>query len=134
LKSQETNAASYTTHVSSQLIKSYSLNLNVIGELRVDKFMVFVVPFHLSPPFSDELFVPVGKSVQFFFISRSFLLTGEDLAERRMMNRRFFTPYDDFIHSYYDEYQPSYHSSSNGAHNDIYGRMYSDHGELKTAN
>jgi hypothetical protein len=58
----------------------------------------------------------------------------EDLADRRMMNRRFYTPYDDFILSHYDDYQPSYHSGSNGAHNDIYGRMYSDHGELKIEN
>lgn len=64
----------------------------------------------------------------------SFFVDGEDLADRRMMNRRFFMPYDDFIHSFYDEYQPPYHSSSNGAHNDIYGRMYSDHGESKSGN
>lgn len=69
-----------------------------------------------------------------FLFFRYFLLTAEDLAERRMMNRRYFTPYDDFIHSFYDEYQPQHYSGSNSAHNDIYGRMYSDHGELKTAN
>lgn len=59
-----------------------------------------------------------------------------DLADRRMMNRRFYTPYDDFILNHYDEYQPSHHSASNGAHGDIYGRMYSDriHGELKLKN
>jgi len=57
----------------------------------------------------------------------------KDLADRRMMNRRYFSPYDDFILNHYDDYQPSHHSSSNGAFNDIYGRMYSDrhHGELK---
>lgn len=50
-----------------------------------------------------------------------------------MMNRRFYSQYDDFILNHYDEYQPSHHSYANGAHNDIYGRMYSDrnHGELK---
>jgi hypothetical protein len=77
---------------------------------------------------------PSWKICSLFLYFSLFFVDGEDLAERRMMNRRFFTPYDDFIHSFYDEYQPSYHSSSNGAHNDIYGRMYSDHGELKTAN
>lgn len=48
------------------------------------------------------------------------------------MNRRFHTPYDDFMLNHYDEYQPPHNSHSNGAHNDIYGRMYSDrnHGEL----
>jgi hypothetical protein len=50
----------------------------------------------------------------------------KDLAERRMMNRRFYSPYDDFISTQYDEYQSSFHSSLNSAHNDIYGRMYSD--------
>lgn len=52
----------------------------------------------------------------------------KDLADRKMMNRRFHLPYDDFISTQYDEYQSSlFHLSSNAAHNsDIYGRMYSD--------
>jgi hypothetical protein len=43
----------------------------------------------------------------------------EDLAERRMMNRRFHMAYDDFISSVQnDEYQSPvpYHSSANSAH------------------
>ncbi|XP_070490011.1 uncharacterized protein [Chironomus tepperi] len=60
--------------------------------------------------------------------SYSVYLNVIDLADRKMMNRRFHLPYDDFISTQYDEYQSSlYHLPSNAAHNsDIYGRMYSD--------
>lgn len=66
-----------------------------------------------------------------FVIILSFQIHDEDIiASRRMMNRRFHSPYDDFFlnHDYYDEYQPSHHATSN----DVYGRMYSDrnYGEL----
>lgn len=110
------------------------MNLNVIGELCVDKFIVFFDSFSPSAP-STQLFVLVGIFFT-FYLFLAFLLLGKcvDLADRKMMNRRFFTSYDDFIHSFYDEYYPPHHSSSSGAHNDIYGRMYSDHGELKIAN
>lgn len=86
--------------------------------------------YHFSFISFSEYFSPLNLYLCFFLDKCA------DLADRRMMNRRFYMPYDDYFLNHYDEYQPSHQSHSNGAHNDIYGRMYSDrnHGEYFVKN
>lgn len=96
------------------------------------KFAGILFLFPIETYFIRDIFFCLFIKNIFFFILYSLHLTlgelninCEDLADRRMMNRRFHFPaYDDSGFNHYDENFGVYQAPN--AYNDIYGKMLND--------